>query len=272
MTYPLKYLFKDAYRLLRSAEGRRLLALMARYADAPRYQPRRVEAGGFTLDVPDALSFVWQYKEIFVDEFYRFATTEAAPVIFDCGANVGTSALYFWKTYPGSRIVAFEADAVIAGFLDKNLAQNGVTGVEIVRMAVWTDDAGVDFGSEGADGASIFAQTPKTRVPSVRLRERLLAEQRIDFLKMDIEGAEAYVLPDCRGALNHVRSIFVEYHAYPDQPQNLGEILEILREAGFRYFINSAVDRPSPLVNHRYRDNETMDLQLNVFGYRTNFE
>ncbi len=268
MTYPLKYLFKDAYRLLRSAESRRLLALMARYADAPRYQPRRVEAAGFTLDVPDALSFVWQYKEIFVDEFYRFATNEAAPVIFDCGANVGTSALYFRKTYPDSRIVAFEADATIADFLQKNLSQNGVTGVEVVRKAVWTDDAGVDFGSDGADGASIFAPTPKIRVPSVRFRDRLRAEPRIDFLKMDIEGAEAYVLPDCRGALNHVQSIFVEYHAYPDQPQNLGEILEILREAGFRYYLNSAVDRPSPLVNHRYRGNEAMDLQLNVFGYR----
>jgi FkbM family methyltransferase len=269
VTYAFKYLLKDSYRLLRSAAGRRLLGLMARYADAPRYQPRRVEADGLTLDVPDALSFVWQYKEIFVDEFYRFATTEAAPVIFDCGANVGTSALFFKKTYPNARVVAFEADAAIADFFERNLTQNGVTGVELVRKAVWTDDGGVDFGRDGADGASIFAQTPKTRVPSVRLRDRLLAEERIELLKIDIEGAEAFVLPDCRGALGHVQNMFVEYHAYPDQPQNLGEILEILRESGFRYYLNSAVDRPSPLVNRRYRGNDAMDVQLNVFGYRT---
>ncbi len=268
--YALKYLLKDSYRLLRSPEGRRLLALMARYADAPRYQPRRVQADGFTLDVPDALSFVWQYKEIFVDEFYRFQTTEATPLIFDCGANVGMSVLFFKKNYPQARVVAFEADAAIAGFLEKNLAQNGVTGVEIVRKAVWTDDAGVDFGSDGADGASVFAQTPKTRVPSVRLRDRLLAETRVDLLKMDIEGAEAFVLPDCRDALGAVQNVFVEYHAYPDQPQNLGELLGILRESGFRYYVNSAVDRPRPLINHRYRGNDAMDLQLNIFGYRIN--
>lgn len=268
MTYAFKYLLKDSYRLLRSAAGRRLLGLMARHADAPRYQPRRVEADGFTLDVPDALSFVWQYKEIFVDEFYRFATPQPAPVIFDCGVNVGTSVLFFRKNYPNARIVAFEADAGIADFFAKNLAQNGVTGVELVRKAVWTDDGGVDFGSDGADGASVFAPTAKTRAPSLRLRDRLLAEERIDLLKMDIEGAEAFVLPDCRGALGRVQNIFVEYHAYPDQPQNLGEILEILRESGFRYYLNSAVDRPSPLVNHRYRGNDAMDLQLNIFGYR----
>jgi uncharacterized protein YfeS len=40
--------------------------------------------------VPDALSFIWQFKEIFVEEYYRFEAKSESPVIYDCGANVGT--------------------------------------------------------------------------------------------------------------------------------------------------------------------------------------
>jgi FkbM family methyltransferase len=266
--YLLRYLLKEPSQPFLTPNGRELLWLLARHGDAPRYQPREIRFQHATFEVPDAMSFLFQFKEIFVEEYYRFATTEPRPVIFDCGANVGTSCLYFKRLFAGAQIRAYEADATVAGYLRKNLTRNGLTDVEVVEKAVWTDDAGVEFASEGADGASVFARGEKRRVPSVRLRDELQSVPRIDLLKIDIEGAEAAVLPDCRGALQSVQHLFLEYHAYPDQAQNLGEQLAILTEAGFRYFINSAQDRLQPLVNRRYRGNQPMDLQLNIFAYR----
>jgi FkbM family methyltransferase len=266
--YLLRYLLKEPSQPFLTPNGRELLRLLARHGDAPRYQPREVTFQNATFEVPDAMSFLFQFKEIFVDEYYRFTTTEPRPVIFDCGANVGTSCLYFKRLFAGAQLRAYEADATVAGYLRKNLTRNGLTDVDVVEKAVWTDEAGVEFASEGADGASIFATGEKRRVPSVRLRDELLAVPRIDLLKIDIEGAEAAVLPDCRGALGHVQNLFLEYHAYPDQPQNLGEQLHLLTESGFRYFVNSAQDRLQPFVNRRYRGNQPMDLQLNIFAYR----
>ncbi|MFD2937214.1 FkbM family methyltransferase [Spirosoma flavum] len=264
-----RFLFTETARLLRSAEGRRLLMLALRYGGKPRNQPVDITFGPYQFRVPDALSFVWQYREIFVDEFYRFFTTNQHPVIFDCGTNVGTSVVYFRQVYPNARILAFEADQHISETLQENLRRNQISGVEVITKAVWTNDEGILFGSDQADSASIFSQTDRKFVPSVRLRDILLRETRIDMLKMDIEGAETAVLTDCRDALAHVQNLFVEFHAYLGHPQTLSDVVRVLEESGFRYYINTSQYRHAPLVNHHYRGNDSMDLQLNIFAYRS---
>ncbi len=263
-----KYLFTNLYRSLQTASGRQLLWLFLRYAGRPRHQLGMVSFGRYRFEVPDALSFVWQFKEIMADESYRFATTTAKPVILDCGANIGTSLAYFRHTYPHARIIAFEADPAIGKVLDKNLKTNGITGIEVIEKAVWIDSDGLDFGTGEADAASMFSKTGRRRVPSVRLRDYLLRETHIDLLKMDIEGAETDVLLDCHDALAHVQNLFVEYHAYVGHPQTLGAVVQLLEEKGFRYYIDSNQSRTRPLVNHRYRGNDLMDLQLNIYAYR----
>ena len=266
--WALKFLFTEAARLLRSTEGRRLLGLALRYGNRPRNQTVDVAFGTYRFRVPDALSFIWQYREIFVDEFYKFSTTDPKPVIFDCGTNIGTSVVYFRQNYPNARIVAFEADEHISATLQENLRQNQISGVEVITKAVWTNDKGIWFGSDQADSASIFSQTDRKLVPSIRLRDVLLRETQIDMLKMDIEGAESAVLTDCHDALGHVQNLFVEFHAYLDHLQTLAEVMKVLEDNGFRYYINTSQYRHAPLVNHRYKGNDSMDLQLNIFAYR----
>lgn len=263
-----KYLFTNAYRSLQTPNGRRLLWLFFRYAGRPRHQSGIVPFLRYRFQVPDALSFVWQFKEIFTDESYRFSTDVAKPVILDCGANIGTSLAYFRQTYPQARIIAFEADPAIGIVLAQNLKDNGINDIDVVNKAVWINDEGLDFGSGEADGASMFSETGRRLVPSVRLRDYLLRETRIDMLKIDIEGAETDVLVDCADALAHVRNLFIEYHAYIGHPQTLGLITRLLENHGFRYYIDSNQSRVRPLVNHRYRGNDLMDLQLNISAYR----
>lgn len=263
-----KYLFTNLYRSLQTPNGRRLLWLFLRYAGRPRHQSGLISFDRYRFEVPDALSFVWQFKEIFADESYRFSTTAAEPVIFDCGANIGTSLAYFRQTYPTARILAFEAEPAIGAVLARNLQRNGINGVEIINKAVWIDDEGLEFGTGEADAASLFSETGRRRVPSVRLRDYLLRETRVDMLKIDIEGAETAVLLDCHDALSHVHNLFIEYHAYIGHPQTLGAIIKLLEEKGFRYYIDSNQSRTKPLVNHRYRGNDLMDLQLNIYAHR----
>lgn len=264
----LRFLFKDLFRSLQTASGRQFLWLLLRYADRPRNKPFRAQVGPFQFRVIDGLSFAWQYKEIFTDEFYRFSTTESTPVIYDCGANIGMSLAYFRQHYPAARMVAFEADPTIGQVLADNLTVNGIQNVELINKAVWINDTGVDFSSAEADAGSIYSTGQRQRVPSVRLREYLLREPRIDMLKMDIEGAEADVLADCRDVLNNVRNMFIEYHSYVGHPQALGGILQMLETAGFRYYVDTNQHRVRPFLNRRYNGNDVMDLQLNVFAYR----
>ncbi len=265
--YFFKLLLKDFYHLWRTPQSREFLRLAWKYGDKNRYEPTKVNFLGYQFDVPDAFSFLWQFFEIFVEASYAFKSDKTMPVIYDCGANVGTSCVFFKEQYPEAKIKAFEADPAIGKLLTTNLHRHNLTDIEIVHKAVWVHNNGIELVQEGADGASVVLEGNKINVPSVRLAELLQNEPAIDLLKMDIEGAETKVILDCKDSLQHVQNIFVEYHSFPGQPQQLDEILGVLKESGFRVFVKNTQPRKSPFIFHN-RENNTMDLQLDIFGYR----
>lgn len=261
MIRPLYYFIKDK----NYAEFYKLLA---KYGSLKRYTPiKNVKFKNYTIDIPDGPSFVFQFKEIFVEEIYKFESDTDSPIIYDCGANIGMSCLYFKSIYPKARIKVFEADPIIVEILKKNLLRNDIKDVEIIDKAVWIDYNGVYLGIEGADGGSIKLNSDKKiKVDSIRLKDFLESEYKVHFLKIDIEGAEYEVLKDCKDALHNVENIFIEYHSWKNSPQKLSEILAILENNGFRYYIENVNKRKNPFVNHGEELN--MDLQLNIFGVR----
>lgn len=267
--YWLRYLLKEPYRTLSSENERTFLQLLARYAEKPRHKEISVSFEGYVFRAPDPLSFVWQYKEIFADECYAFPTSKKSPVILDCGANIGMSVAFFKTHYPTSRIFAYEASPEIAAILKDNLLKNNIQdNVEVIEKAVWSDNDGIEFGNMADDSSSIYQKENKILIPSIRLKDVLDNHESVDFLKIDIEGAETKVLNDCHDSLRKVQNIFVEFHSYIGQPQTLSDVIKVLENNGFRYHIDTFQHRKKPFFNHRYRNNDVMDLQLNISGYR----
>jgi FkbM family methyltransferase len=232
----------------------------------PRYTATTTRILGPRLAVPDGPSFVFMYDEIFRRGIYAFSTDEREPLVVDAGANIGLSVLYFKRLNPAARVVAFEADPAVFGYLERNVKSAGLAGVQLRNEAVWTRAGQVEFTSEGADAGRIrpIAGLAPTRVRSVRLRDVL--SEPVALLKLDIEGAELEVLQDCADALYSVERLFVEYHSFEGKPQLLPTLLEILRAAGFRFWMDSPVRADRPMLERpRYLG---MDLQLNVFAWR----
>lgn len=269
MNPALKHRLVGIHKFITNPNERKFFGLSIRYGNSARYKPVNIRIFNFNFNVPDALSFIWQFKEIFVEEFYRFETDSNAPVIFDCGANVGTSCAYFKKKYPQSKILAFEPNPNIESYLKTNIKNNFLNNIEVINKAVWIDENGVDLGLEDADDSSIYLEKNKMKIASIRLKDYLEKEQSIDMLKIDIEGSEVEVLRDCKDSLGNVKNIFIEFHSYLNQPQRLSEITEVLEVSGFRYFIIQPESRSKPLINHVNKSNPNMDLQLNIFGYRS---
>jgi FkbM family methyltransferase len=223
----------------------------------------------YKIDVPDMASFLGQFRELFTDDNYKFTAQSNEPVIYDCGANIGLSCLYFKSLYPKAKIIAFEADKNIADILSMNLKNNNIEDVVVVDSAVWIHDSGIEFSIEGSDSGSIQGLGNKIKIPSVRLKSILeKSNSEIDLLKIDIEGAEYEVIKDCKQSLNNVKNIFIEYHSWNSSPQKLSEILAVLEENNFRYFINTVCGRSQPFINKG--EDQNMDLQLNIFGVKRN--
>ncbi|GAB2778867.1 hypothetical protein GCM10010465_26880 [Actinomadura fibrosa] len=218
--------------------------------------------------IHDISSFYLGKKEIFHWGVYKFQAENDEPYIIDCGANLGMSIIYFKKLYPKASITAFEADDYIFSFLEKNIKSFQYNDVELVNNAVWNKEEELSFFAEGGAGGRLEVLGKEKNIKTVKATrlKNWLKNKKIDFLKIDIEGAESEVIDDCKDELKNVEKIFIEYHSFNAKEQNLHRILMILHMAGFRYHIKEAFTRQFPFIDKDL--NVEMDLQLNIFGYR----
>ena len=149
----LEVSFKNFIYFLTNKSYRTFYLLLIKLGSKQRYSLSHQRVNNLKLLVPDALSFIWQYKEIFVDESYKFESKSEKAVIIDCGANIGLSGLYFYQQYKNAEIHCIEADPEIAKILQSNLNSNGAK-LNVIAKAAWIDDKGVVFDSEGSDSGS----------------------------------------------------------------------------------------------------------------------
>lgn len=235
-----------------------------------RFEPYECQFLNHVLYVHDKGAFYLCYKELFEQEIYKFYTSSQQPFIIDCGANLGMSIIYFKMLYPHAHIIGFEADPHIFGFLQKNIQSFQYENVEIYNKAVWNkNDETLSFLEEGGAGGrieqeGITATGNYIHVQTSRLKNYL--SKKVDFLKIDIEGAEYSVIADCAEELKNVETLFIEWHGFANKKQDLHEILSIAHHAGFIYHIQPAFFRKQPFIDRNL--NNGMDLQLNVFCYR----
>ncbi len=233
-----------------------------------RFEPYECEFMSQTLYVHDDASFELGKKELFVEHIYKFISTNEDPYIIDCGANMGMSVIYFKSLYPQAEIIAFEADPHIFSFLEKNVRSFNFFDVKVINKAVWNSSSDtLSFLSEGGAGGRLQEKSEDhvfVDVETIRLKDFL--NRKVDFLKIDIEGAEYNVIKDCSEELKNVKNLFIEYHSFPKTKQNLHLILDIVQNAGFCYHIKEAFTSSQPFVERK--TNFGMDLQLNIFCYR----
>ncbi len=237
-----------------------------RLSKLPRYTKTTTNLLEKPIEIVDTSSFFGMYKEIFENEIYKFKSTSETPLIIDGGANIGLSVIYIKSLYPNAKIIAFEPDENVFQVLKKNLHSFEIGDVELHQAALWSENTELTFMAEGADsGRVVKTEEAKTvKVKALRLKDFLTA--KIDFLKLDIEGAELEVLEDCVEDLKNVENLFVEYHSFADLLQKIDRLFNILLSSGFRVNAHPCNTGKSPLCErHSYLG---MDFQMNIFAYR----
>lgn len=203
--------------------------------DVPRYEIGTVEIFGHRTTYVDADTFLVMFQDAFVDKASDFLASKVDPLILDCGANIGLTVFRFKQLYPKSRIIAFEPDPVICACLRENVRRWKFSDVEVVQAAIWTHNQGVTFVQEGSTAGRV-AGKGDVCVPTARLFDYL--SESVDFIKLDIEGAECDVIPDCRERLCNVGSMVIEWHFRAGEPQTLGRALDVLAHGGHHYFVH----------------------------------
>jgi FkbM family methyltransferase len=261
-------LIKHIGKMVVQPAYRRDYLTLGRLGALPPYTRCTTDLLGPKLQILDPPTFVAMYEEIFKQHIYKFKVETQTPYFIDGGANIGLGTIYIKRLYPKSRGVIFEPDPDVFQALQANVQSFGLNNIELVQKALWSAETTLEFMVEGSVAGRVVnvpTAQKKRCVPTVRLRDYL--HERVDFLKLDIEGAESEVIQDCGALLENVQNIFVEYHSFAGQPQSLLPLLETLQKSGFRIHIHTpSVISSSPLYKRYTHHN--MDLLLNIFGFR----
>jgi len=164
---------------------------------------------------------------------------EQLSTILDLGSNIGLTMAHYAVLYPEARILGVELDEENCRLAQKNVAQFG-RRCQVLHAALWYEPGRVCYAGTRESGYSVTRTTASLdcrSVESVTLEALLdtFGIPEVDFVKMDIEGAEAEVLPRGQHWARRVRAMKVEVHpAKCSPPYPVAKCQQDLEGLGFR--------------------------------------
>lgn len=205
--------------------------------------------GVFRVRFPDGLELAYHQNPFWdlavsLRGYLAQGPLQPGQVVVDAGAFVGVFTVLAAKMVgPDGRVIAFEPDAGNFQLLRQNIAINGLTNVKAVPKGLWDRAANLRFVASGGPVSSLVECSQDSgpgrlvEVPVVRLDDEMqsLGVQAVDFVKIDVEGAELGVLAGSERILTSThrpRWAIASYHIVNGQP-TAGELERILRGYGY---------------------------------------
>ncbi len=230
----------------------------ARWGDTSAGELRML---GRTVRYPNRAYALFLLHEIFVNAEYAFQRRNPRPRIVDCGANIGMSVLFFTAYAPGASIVAIEADPTTFVALRRTVDQNNLADIELINAAVAATDGAVALYSAAGDSGSITASVvpewgggASQTVSARRLSSIVTAP--VDFLKLDVEGAEYDVVDELAsaGRLELIAEAVIECHDTAERRDARAALIERLRQSGMRVTLRHVNERSRIAIVHAVRE------------------
>lgn len=179
-------------------------------------------------------------KELYLDKVYQgFLGNKENLTIIDAGFNIGLFSLYASKY--AKQIYSFEPSKETYEIGLKNLKENRIKNVKLFQQAIHTKDEDIHFyhndNSTMNSTMAVVETKPKIKetVKGIRFDTFVKNEkiEKIDFLKLDIEGSECEVIASQSFAniVPILEALVVEYHSWSGvNPQQL---VTTLRDYGY---------------------------------------
>lgn len=248
------------------SEQLKLLSQYLIHKDYPQ-APFQDKLLGFSIQSFSHYDLSFLIHEIFAQEIYKFSTTSLEPFIIDCGSNIGISLLYFKSLYPKARIIGFEPDATTYKVLLSNIKNNNLDNITVHQKALHPTQTTLTFYSNSREPGSarnnlfeMFGCSTKKEIQATPLSAFIT--EPVDFLKIDIEGAEALILQelDEHQKLPLIKQMVFEFH--PDK-NSVAQTLAILEKNNFKYVISNNTKTPF--------SKEDADNLLLIYAYNQTF-
>lgn len=235
-------LFSDTDELARlEAESRKALRTVARDEALDMIQVEALPGQRYWIQAKGALErtshfrgFSWHLAEqAWIEENNPNEHVQKGDVVVDCGAHIGVFTDVALKR-GASKVIAVEPDPSNIACLRKNFAREIEEGkVVVAPVGVWSSEGTMTLhlGPDGATGMNSMIADFKGKSIKVRVTplDKLLSElgvPKVDFIKMDIEGAERDAL---RGSFETLRRdrprLMLDFNHRPDDSDVLPRVI-----------------------------------------------
>lgn len=177
----------------------------------------------------------------YYQHFYKVKTND---VILDAGANCGHLAIFFSKLVGNEGIIyAFEPDRFNVERINNNrqLNKDLPDNIKIEELLLWDENKLVDFcelGTVGSSAVWIPDADKCVQKEAIRIDDWVMNNniKKIDFIKMDIEGAEIEALEGCEKTIQNLAPNFAiaSYHIVNGEPTYI-KVEEFFKKINYAY-------------------------------------
>jgi FkbM family methyltransferase len=162
------------------------------------------------------------YKQIFDGQEYAFQVSRQPRTIIDAGANIGLASIYFANKFPNARIISIEPEISNYELLERNTA--AYDKITPVLGALWNEESELHLVDPGNGKWGYIAQQSDGRGEHLGkmhqqgrgiTMDSLLEDfgiERVDVLKVDIEGSEREVFRGRPAWVGKVDALIIEIH------------------------------------------------------------
>lgn len=168
-------------------------------------------------------------------------------MIVDVGAGTGWETLFFSRSVGTSgRVISIEAHPRTFRCLSKMCEINRLENVTLVQAAIGDQEREVQISDSNEHEAnSIIRVGSGIRVAGTTLDSifRSLGLPRVDFLKMNIEGAERLALSGMGEMTSKTKNICIACHDFladeggPNELRTKADVISFLKQNGFAVFV-----------------------------------
>ena len=191
-------------------------------------------------------------------QYIDFSGIGENSVAIDLGAySALTSILMDQRIKAGGRVIAVEADHSNYIACQKNTAlyeQISNRKIDLLKAAIWDHDRGIAFSSEGNMGSSAVDVVGDDRGDNIRVDTITLmglvkhfSLSKVDFIKCDIEGAEAIALNSPEFFLKFKPKVVIECHDVAGVNTQFA-CTELMENFGYKCEVREQHGYPLPLL------------------------
>ena len=188
------------------------------------------------------LSNAEKYLKENYENFFLYYQLKNRDLVVEFGSGIGTEALIISKKIGKmGKIYCFEPNAKIFKLLELNKEKNKLYNSKLFKSAIYKKKASIGFDNREQNwiGGNINIKG-KNKINSTTLNEFIKKEKikKINFCKINIEGAEKYIIYNSDKFFKICENIAIECHDFLNKPEFKTKrlIKKFLKKKGYKIF------------------------------------